>query len=662
MARAAYISSPPSFPAVNVSAKTQAVGVTCEWDYNAADDHIRIGFQVETNNPPTGGTTHWYDTISGKAPGYWRDSYDYSGGGPETMTCDGGTTSNLLRRSPLNCDTTYYARSVIDYWLDYSETTKTQRLSSIISFKTYPIPFVCATPVVSAETTDGATVDFTYYPNTVESVASVSLQYKKASESIWTSYVAYSGQSGYTGIPKTVVMTGLEPDTLYNVSVNATRNTSSSTTFLSSTASFTTLPAVPLFETRAATTVGDNAATLNARVWDDLLPVDITWEWDVNTGAPYANETSPAQTVSTVTGDGYRDVSTTISGLTDSTTYYFRAKAVYNGGSETAYEDELTLTTTGIPGAKSEEEEHMQTIQFDGQYGVAKTVTFTLRAPSADNSNLFYTSTAPVNTTDVKVYQDGVLDDFSDNAVSGTHAPVYSLQLSAAEMQAETVDVWIHDADATLFRDAHIQVRTAQRLSELDIDATSGPTNASAITAVGNGTGHGIYAAGGATGNDIDAIIASLFLRVAVVGAASSSISQELDANADGNDDFYKGCIITVLSGTGAGQARVITAYNGTSKVATLDSAFTTNTDSNSVYAIVPGSRPWEIAVADELQALPSLTTPKYGEMLQLLFQRFAFKVTQDGTTQTWYDTADQVLTSRTVGDTGTEQTVGALS
>ena len=59
--------------------------------------------------------------------------------------------------------------------------------------------------------------------------------------------------------------------------------------------------------------------------------------------------------------------------------------------------------------------------------------------------------------------------------------------------------------------------------------------------------------------------------------AAGGTTTQTLPSSASAVDDFYVGAKITVMSGTGtAGQFRYITAYNGTTKVATVHTAFTT--------------------------------------------------------------------------------------
>lgn len=51
-------------------------------------------------------------------------------------------------------------------------------------------------------------------------------------------------------------------------------------------------------------------------------------------------------------------------------------------------------------------------------------------------------------------------------------------------------------------------------------------------------------------------------------------------------DSYYNNRLITILSGTGAGQERKITGYVGATKVATVDSAWTTVPDATSVYVV----------------------------------------------------------------------------
>ncbi len=70
----------------------------------------------------------------------------------------------------------------------------------------------------------------------------------------------------------------------------------------------------------------------------------------------------------------------------------------------------------------------------------------------------------------------------------------------------------------------------------------------------------------------------------AQAGAATTLTLAAADA---GTLNQYIGCSVVIISGTGAGQVRKITAYSNTTKVATVGSAWTTAPASGSVYAVV---------------------------------------------------------------------------
>lgn len=66
---------------------------------------------------------------------------------------------------------------------------------------------------------------------------------------------------------------------------------------------------------------------------------------------------------------------------------------------------------------------------------------------------------------------------------------------------------------------------------------------------------------------------------------AATTTSVTLMPAESATDDFYKGRYISIVSGAGSGQSREITAYSGTTKVATLLTAWTNVPDSTSKYA-----------------------------------------------------------------------------
>jgi hypothetical protein len=69
---------------------------------------------------------------------------------------------------------------------------------------------------------------------------------------------------------------------------------------------------------------------------------------------------------------------------------------------------------------------------------------------------------------------------------------------------------------------------------------------------------------------------------------AGASTSITLDASASSTTDYYDGCTVFITGGTGVGQYRLMTAYNGTTKVATVTPAWATNPDNTSTFAILP--------------------------------------------------------------------------
>ena len=70
----------------------------------------------------------------------------------------------------------------------------------------------------------------------------------------------------------------------------------------------------------------------------------------------------------------------------------------------------------------------------------------------------------------------------------------------------------------------------------------------------------------------------------AAQGADATSIT--LDASASAADSFYNGLIIRILAGPGAGESRTVTGYVGATKVATVNSPWTTTPDNSSIYAL----------------------------------------------------------------------------
>jgi hypothetical protein len=76
--------------------------------------------------------------------------------------------------------------------------------------------------------------------------------------------------------------------------------------------------------------------------------------------------------------------------------------------------------------------------------------------------------------------------------------------------------------------------------------------------------------------------------RKATAGAAGSIT---LDASANATDDFYNDCMVRIVGGTGVGQARLISDYTGSSKLANVVPNWVTNPDTTSIFHIIPSGR-----------------------------------------------------------------------
>jgi len=77
----------------------------------------------------------------------------------------------------------------------------------------------------------------------------------------------------------------------------------------------------------------------------------------------------------------------------------------------------------------------------------------------------------------------------------------------------------------------------------------------------------------------------SIRTGTAQAGAASSIT---LDASASAVTDFYKGCWIMITAGLGVGQVRIVDAYDGTTKIATIRPNWKTNPDATSKFVVLP--------------------------------------------------------------------------
>ena len=68
----------------------------------------------------------------------------------------------------------------------------------------------------------------------------------------------------------------------------------------------------------------------------------------------------------------------------------------------------------------------------------------------------------------------------------------------------------------------------------------------------------------------------------------NDSLKFKIESSASSNSNFYTSSALKIVSGTGAGEQRNITAYDGVNRVVTVDSEFDTPPTTASGYSISP--------------------------------------------------------------------------
>lgn len=88
--------------------------------------------------------------------------------------------------------------------------------------------------------------------------------------------------------------------------------------------------------------------------------------------------------------------------------------------------------------------------------------------------------------------------------------------------------------------------------------------------------------------NDITAMnVVDAFADDSGTAQAGAAGTITLRSGAVATNDYYNGAVVNIYGGTGVGQSRKITDYDGTTKVATVDSNWITNPDNTSTYFVI---------------------------------------------------------------------------
>jgi len=139
----------------------------------------------------------------------------------------------------------------------------------------------------------------------------------------------------------------------------------------------------------------------------------------------------------------------------------------------------------------------------------------------------------------------------------------------------------------TIRKNSALKPATAGRTIAVD---ASGLADANVVNAAGTA-----WNSGAITG---PTLAANTGIKPARTGTAQAGASGSLtlDASASAETDIYVGMTLFLTGGTGAGQARTILGYNGTTKVATVDTAWVKTPDATTTFAVVSRSDPVNVS------------------------------------------------------------------
>jgi hypothetical protein len=256
--------------------------------------------------------------------------------------------------------------------------------------------------------------------------------------------------------------------------------------------------------------------------------------------------------------------------------------------------------------------------RFQALRGIAKTFYF---AAVDDGGNALFSAAAPWATTEVRISKDGGAAANITGAPTriGTEA-MYALALTATEMTADQIIVTL-------------------------VDSASGAATPSDVVVV------------------IDTQLQNFppMLRSGTAqGGSTTTIT--LDSAASATNDFYNDAIVTIVSGTGAGQARSIKDYTGASKVADVGRDWVTAPDSTSGFTVTPGAEVWYSLEGTEPSGAPG-DNISFGEMFRRLWRRLKNVHEQSNTQLTLYkDDGTTTLTTQPLTMNGTSVKIGKMA
>lgn len=397
----------------------------------------------------------------------------------------GHAYANFITTSKLACDKLTCKVRAKGYIRDKDTGgTRSVKYGTTTTFQSYAVDATADDPTISNITSVSADLACDYFPNTDESDATVTLQYKRSVDPAWIDAGASDVVSGYAELSIARSIAGLAAATQYDVRLKIVRTTANSTTAYSDTVNFTTSAAAPTITTGVATNLTGVSATLNGIVNPNGIAT--TYYFDYGLTVAYGTSTAVQGPDAGIVPVAFNAVAAP---LLPNHVYHFRAHAVQAGVDYYGADATFSTDTQGhiMPSV----------YQCFAKYGVQTDFYFCVEEPSATGSDRFLNAAVPWIAGDAKVDKDGAgLNNVSNLPTRIGATQLYKWTATAAELQANKVNMLLIDADGPAWRDLHLAIETRLLLGQLDIDATQIGGNVSAMSLVGVGTGYGLFAKG----------------------------------------------------------------------------------------------------------------------------------------------------------------------
>ncbi len=232
------------------------------------------------------------------------------------------------------------------------------------------------------------------------------------------------------------------------------------------------------------------------------------------------------------------------------------------------------------------------------KYGVSATINFQLVQPDGVD----FEPAATFAAGDIKIMKDEGAEAKTTNLPTD-EGQGYSLVLTATEMQAARIVVYVVDQTATkVWLDTAIAIETYGNASaQHAFDLDTGEQQVDAVRISGSAT----------AADDVEANIGNLDAAVSdAVTTLDSGTAQAggsntitLRSGASSVDDYYNNAIVAVVVGTGAGQGAIVEDYTGSTRVAQISTSWATQPDNTSQYKVFP------------FGAVPGATAPTAGQV-----------------------------------------------